>query len=108
MDGTAKTRATPITLLLTLAIMFIAPAAQTQTIPASITTPDKVESRLGTLEFKDAVPTDETFAKVSDNLDFVHAFDTFVNTMQGVTRRQSTKVFKASESRIMKSLSSQS
>ena len=52
--------------------------------PASITTPDKVDSRLGTLEFKDGAPSVETVTKLYDNLDFTHAFDAFVNTFQGV------------------------
>ena len=38
--------------------------------PDSIHTPDTVETRLGTLEFRDGVPSDETVAKVYDQLDF--------------------------------------
>jgi hypothetical protein len=53
-------------------------------IPASITTPDSVESRIGTLEFTDGMPSQETLDKVYDNLDFTHAFEAFVNTIQGV------------------------
>ena len=60
-------------------------AAQTApAIPPSITTPDKVESRLGTLDFKDGMPSPATMAKVYDNLDFTHAVNAFMNTMQGV------------------------
>jgi hypothetical protein len=54
-------------------------------VPASITTPNKVETRLGTLEFKDGMPSQATLEKVYDNLDFTHAFEAFVNTMQGVS-----------------------
>jgi len=50
----------------------------------SISTPDKVESRFGTLVFKDGMPSTETAGKVYDNLDFTHAFEAFVNTFQGV------------------------
>ncbi|MEI6509528.1 MAG: DUF1254 domain-containing protein [bacterium] len=39
-------------------------------IPASITTPDKVETRLGTLKFFDGFPDDATVQTVYDNLDF--------------------------------------
>ena len=53
-------------------------------IPPSITTPDKVETRLGTLDFKDGMPSAATSDKIYDNLVFTHAFDTFVNTMQCV------------------------
>ena len=60
-------------------------AAQTPpAIPPSITTPDKVETRLGTLDFKDGMPSPATLAKVYDNLDFTHALNAFMNTMQGV------------------------
>ena len=66
-----------------LAASFAVPAfAQT---PKSLTTPDKVESRLGVLEFKNGAPDAATLAKVYDNLDFIHAFEAFVNTMQGVS-----------------------
>ena len=61
----------------------IAATAQTATPPASILTPDKVETRIGTLDFKDGMPSKETIAKVYDNLDFTHAFEAFVNTFQG-------------------------
>jgi len=53
-------------------------------IPAAITTPDRVNSRIGPLDFKDGAPSQATLEKVYDNLDFTHAFEAFVNTMQGV------------------------
>jgi hypothetical protein len=67
-----------------------APGAKAQPAnppPPSITTPDVVESRIGTLEFTDGMPSQETLDKVYDHLDFVHAFEAFVNTMQGVNLR---------------------
>jgi hypothetical protein len=61
-------------------------AAQTaHAIPPAITTPDKVQTRIGTLEFKDGVPSKATLDKVYDNLDFTYAFRAFVDTMQGVS-----------------------
>ena len=51
----------------------------------SLSTPDKVETRIGALEFKDGMPSQDTLAKVYDNLDFTHAFDAFVNTFQGAS-----------------------
>jgi hypothetical protein len=62
-------------------------------IPASITTPDRVESRIGMLEFKDGVPSQDTLTKVYDNLDFTHAFETFVNTLQAVNMQACHKGF---------------
>ncbi|ULJ75028.1 DUF1254 domain-containing protein [Rhizobium gallicum] len=53
--------------------------------PPAILTPDKVETRIGTLDFKDGFPSADTTAKIYDNLDFIHAFEAFVNTFQGVS-----------------------
>jgi hypothetical protein len=63
----------------------IGASAQTTAPPASILTPDKVETRIGTLDFKDGMPSKETIEKIYDNLDFTHAFQAFVNTFQGVS-----------------------
>ena len=43
----------------------------------SISTPDRVESRLGTLEFDDGAPSDATAALLYDNLDFMHGVQAF-------------------------------
>lgn len=67
----------------TLAIPGLAAAQTAPAIPPSITTPDKVETRLGTLDFKDGFPSPETVEKVYDNLDFTHALDAYLNTFQG-------------------------
>ena len=53
-------------------------------IPEAITTPDEVETRIGTLHFTDGMPSPETLDRVYDNLDFTHAFEAFVNALQGV------------------------
>jgi hypothetical protein len=50
-------------------------------IPASITTPDRVETRIGTLEFFDGFPTPETVDLVYDNLDFMRGVEAFLTTM---------------------------
>jgi hypothetical protein len=54
-------------------------------VPASITTPDRVDSRIGTLEFKDGAPNDATLTKIYEQIDFTHAYNAFVNTMSGVS-----------------------
>ena len=51
----------------------------------SLVTPDTVETRIGTLEFKDGAPDPETAAAVYDNLDFTYAFRAFTDTMEGVS-----------------------
>jgi hypothetical protein len=63
--------------------------------PASITTPDKVESRIGTLEFKDGVPSEVTTEKVYDNLDFTYAFRAFTDTFKGVSMQAVLEGFEA-------------
>ncbi len=82
----------PLALLLTiviacasLAVPCAVAAQSADPLSPSITTPDKVESRIGTLEFTDGMPTEDTLAAVYDNLDFTHAFDAYVNTIQGVS-----------------------
>jgi hypothetical protein len=59
-------------------------AAQAPIAPA-VSTPDKVETRIGPLEFKDGAPSAAAIAKIYDNLDFTHAFEAFVNTFGGVS-----------------------
>ena len=54
-------------------------------IPASVTTPDVIETRLGTLRLSDGFPDDETVAKVYDNLDFQRGVDAFINNISPVT-----------------------
>ena len=39
-------------------------------IPAAVTTPDRVETRIGTLDFTDGMPSPDTLDKVYDHLDF--------------------------------------
>ena len=41
-------------------------------VQESVSTPDKVESRLGTLEFTDGAPSTKTVETLYDHLDFVH------------------------------------
>ncbi len=50
-------------------------------IPASITTPDQVETRLGTLRFFDGLPDEQTVQTVYDNLDFQRGVQAFLTTI---------------------------
>jgi hypothetical protein len=50
----------------------------TTDIPASITTPDVVETSLGTLKFFDGFPDEATVKKVYDNLDFQRGVQAFL------------------------------
>ena len=48
-------------------------------IPESIMTPDSVETSLGTLNFFDGIPDQDTVAKVYDNLDRMRAIEAFLD-----------------------------
>ena len=48
-------------------------------IPEKIMTPDKVETRIGTLEFFDGMPNTYTVEKVYDNLDLMRGVEAFLN-----------------------------
>jgi hypothetical protein len=54
-------------------------------IPASIQTPDRVESRIGTLQFKDGYPIGDTAERLRDELDYIHGVEAFMNSIQGVS-----------------------
>jgi hypothetical protein len=56
-------------------------------IPASILTPDSVETRLGTLRFFDGFPDEETVRTVYDNLDFQRAVEAFLTAMPAASMR---------------------
>jgi len=62
---------------------------------ASISTPEKVETRLGTLTFEDGTPSAETVAVIYDNLDFTYAFRAFVDTFKGVSVQAALEGFQA-------------
>jgi hypothetical protein len=55
----------------------------TTDIPPEITTPDSIETRLGTLTLFDGFPDDATTKKVYDNLDFQRGVEAFLNAMPG-------------------------
>lgn len=47
-------------------------------IPEKIQTPDRVETRIGALEFRDGFPTDDTAQRLFDHLDFLRAVEVFL------------------------------
>ncbi len=57
----------------------------TTLIPESITTPARIESRLGTLEFPQGYPTDSTAEKLYEYLDFMHGVEAFLYTVPGAS-----------------------
>ena len=51
----------------------------------SISTPERLDSRLGTLEFVDGVPSGETAERVYDHLDFVHGLNVYLDGFAGAS-----------------------
>jgi hypothetical protein len=87
-----------IVMLAIIAIFLAGPQcvrAQQKDIPAGLKTPDRVETQIGTLEFKDGAPSDATAQKVYDNLDFVRAVDVFMNSFSGASALAIRKGFQS-------------
>ncbi len=80
-------------LLVTLALAApIAVSAQvSRETLESLSTPDRVDTRIGTMEFRDGAPNQSTAEKVYDNLDFTYAFRAFTDTERGVSIRALNK-----------------
>jgi hypothetical protein len=57
----------------------------TTKIPESIIIPDKIKTRLGTLEFFDGFPTEATVKKAYDFLSFKRGVDVFLDEMQAAS-----------------------
>ena len=54
----------------------------TTEIPAGVTTPDRLETRIGTLNLFDGIPDEATTQKVYDNLDFQRGVQAYLNCLQ--------------------------
>lgn len=66
--------------------VFLSPTVLAQpSVPPNITTPDKVESSIGTLEFQDGVPTQKTAQDIKDTMDFVRGVNAFNNSYRGAS-----------------------
>ena len=53
----------------------------TTEVPENVLIPEQVKTRLGTLEFFDGFPTEETVELVYDNLDFMRGVEAFLTAM---------------------------
>jgi hypothetical protein len=82
--STALAGASALTIF-TVSATQTAHAQATAGVRPSITTPDKVETRIGTLDFKDGLPSKATLDKVYDNLDFTYAYRAFMDNLRGVS-----------------------
>jgi hypothetical protein len=60
--------------------------AQSSTaIPPSLVTPHRVQTSIGTLEFKDGAPTVATAEKIRDTLAFTSALNVYNNSFRGAS-----------------------
>src|SRR4051794_19904326 len=83
-------------MVMSIGLFYVSVSAQTKykmttDIPASIMSPDKVETSIGTLHFSDGFPNKETVTKIYDNLDFQNGTQSFLNglplvSIEGVRR----------------------
>jgi len=53
--------------------------------PSSLITPNKIQTQIGTFEFKDGAPNAASVEKLYDNLDFIHGVNAFLNAYQGAS-----------------------
>src|SRR5678815_4654748 len=85
------------TVLVALVLTTMTASAQTPKtgIPPAITTPDKVQTSIGTLQFKDGAPTADTVQKVRDSLDYVRGVDAFMNSLSGASAYAMRKGFQS-------------
>jgi len=74
-----------LSLLLASLAVLASPRNASAQIPPSILTPDRVDTRIGRLEFKDGAPTVETAEKVRDTLDFTRALNVYNNSFRGAS-----------------------
>ncbi len=78
-----------------IAVVFTTTAAKAQkpdpSIPPGLSTPDKVDTTIGTLEFKDGAPSAATVQKVYDNLLYVRGVDAFMNSFFGCVGLRDSK-----------------
>ena len=59
----------------------------------TISAPERLETRLGRLEFRDGVPSGVTVEIVYDHLDFVHGLNVFLNAFPGASTYAMRKGF---------------
>jgi hypothetical protein len=79
-----------------LALPDLAAAQTASAIPPALITPDKVETRIGPLQFKDGAHSAETAEKVYDTLDFTRGLDAFLNSYGAHPRTRSVRASSAS------------
>ena len=99
MTGNPRVKSVPsaatIALMSLLAGAGPAAAEVSQETLDSLSAPDKIETSIGTLEFKDGAPSADTSSKVYDTLDFTRALNVYNNSFRGASALALKKGFEA-------------
>ncbi len=85
----------PVGLALSLAFSVSAQGEVSNETIKSLGAPDKIETRVGTLEFKNGAPTAETAQTVFDTLDFTRALNVYNNSFRGASALGFVKGFQS-------------
>jgi hypothetical protein len=85
VKATTKNTFIAVTALMVATAVHAASAEVSSKTLQSISTPDKVETRIGRLEYKDGAPSVETARKVFDALAFTRALNVFNNSFRGAS-----------------------
>jgi hypothetical protein len=85
MKETWNANVLPIAVVLLLSGSASVMAQVSQDTLESLSTPDKVETSIGTLEFKDGAPSVETAEEVYDALAFTRALNAYNNSFRGAS-----------------------
>ncbi len=95
---TLTTLIRPLTVCAAGAVWLVCASAFGQTyktdIPASITMPDSVQTRIGTLTFKNGFPDEATAQKVYDNLDFQRGVQVMLTAMPAASLQASRRAIR--------------
>jgi len=82
---------------LVMASITLASSAQKReyaAVPKDVITVEKVNSKIGKLEFPNGYPTDATAAKLEDEILYVHAVEAYLNTIHGISLYAMRKGFR--------------
>jgi hypothetical protein len=71
--------------MLLTATSLAAPVVADENTPPQLTTPDRIETHLGRLEFRDGIPTEATAEKLYSYLDLTRGVESFLNGFSGVS-----------------------
>ncbi len=103
MKRTWNTTVLPIAVALLFAGSASVLAQVSQETLESLSTPDKVETSIGTLQFKDGAASVETAEKVYDALAFTRALNAYNNSFRGASALGFRRACRASDSKAEKS-----